>query len=144
MLRYAVIFGLLFQSLALILCAGRMPGTAAPTEVQAYAVAPSLSDSAGCCEVEPSLSPAQTRFGVATLSRHSCPCPLTVDTPRVRATPDYRPGAELTRVPVEIATAFVLQLPVRSGQSVSSASVLMHPPGFAGRLVCERFCRWTI
>lgn len=146
MVRFGVIFGLIFQSLALVWCAGRMPDARSAMVVQTCAAAPVVHDSVCCCEGDET---AATPFNdaapaIATLPARCCQCPLTLEEPRVPAVPDRRPGAELTRIPIELESMFVLTLPQRAARVCSSVPASIFPPDFAGRLACERYCRWTI
>lgn len=146
MLRFGVIFGLIFQSLALIWCAGRTPDTRIAMGVQMCVDAPAAHESVCCCEGDDESAAAESNAAPAasTLPERCCRCPLTLEQPRVPAVPERRPGAELTRVSIEFESAFVLTFPVRAVLIRSSVPASIHPPDFAGRLACERFCRWTI
>lgn len=147
MVRFAVIFGLIFQSLALVWCAGRMPEARRVMGAETCAAAPAAHDS-DCCSEGDSESAITTSNdavpAIAPLPERCCQCPLTLEEPRVPAVPERRPGVELTRIPIELESEFVLTLPPREVGLCSSVPVSIHPPDFAGRLACERFCRWTI
>jgi len=149
MVRYGVIFGLVFQSLVLMWCAGRMPGARASMDLgQTCAAAPAMHESPSCCESNEDSAvtavSAGGQPGMATLPERCCQCPLTVEEPRVPVAPDRRPAVELMRAPIAIASAIDLLLPARSTLFIASVPASIHPPDFAGRLACERFCRWTI
>lgn len=147
MVRFGIIFGLIFQSLALIWCAGRMPDARIAMGVQTCAAAPAVHDSVCCCEGEDEavgVTASDAVPAVATLPERCCQCPLTLEEPRIPAVPDRRPGAELSRIPIEPESMFVLTLPQRAARVCSSISASISPPELAGRLACERFCRWTI
>ncbi|MBL8886443.1 MAG: hypothetical protein JNK16_07270 [Phycisphaerales bacterium] len=147
MVRFGVIFGLIFQSLALVWCAGRMPDARRAMGAETCAAAPAAHDAVCCCEGDGESARTTTNVpvpAIATLPERCCQCPLTLSEPRVPAVPDRRPGAELTRIPIELESAFVLTWPPRAVRLCTSVPASIHPPDFVGRLACERFCRWTI
>lgn len=149
MARYGVIFALVFQSLLLLCCSGRL--AAAPQAIaasQICAAQPSMHEGACCCEGDEDSSSTvafgTANIGAAQFPSRCCECPLTVEAPRLPAVPDRRPVIELTRVQIAIDSAISLVLPDRSSLLSASVPASIHPPDFAGRLACERFCRWTI
>ncbi|MGH7244558.1 MAG: hypothetical protein ACREJD_14195 [Phycisphaerales bacterium] len=147
MVRYGVILGLVFQSLLLLCCAGRLPVASGAVATGGCQVATHSSESSCCCQDDGASVDEPTSIDhpvFAKIPERCCECPLTVDSPRVPAVPDRRPGIELTRLSLAVGAAFSIALPDHSFCSFASVPALSHPPEFAGRQACERFCRWTI
>ncbi len=155
MVRYGVMFAFILQSFLLLWCAGRVPAAReAMGGTQSCATESSTLEAVCCCESEDDSPPASLGAAqadgrdlhpvVANLPERCCQCPLTANAPRAPAVPDRRSGVELTQLPIVLGSATDFLLPASSKLPIASAPVSSPPPAFAGRLACERFCRWTI
>ncbi|MBX3390636.1 MAG: hypothetical protein KF691_14410 [Phycisphaeraceae bacterium] len=146
MVRVGVIFGLLFQSLLLLWCAAPASLVAA-TAGGCCEVETEFEEEATCCREPANLADeavgAEWQTVRATRER-CCECPLTVEDPRVPVRPERRPVLELFRLSGLFVLTPVLNMPERIGARIASVPAMVHPPDFAGRFACERFCRWTI
>jgi len=155
MVRYGVMLAFILQSFLLLWCAGRLPvAREAMGGTQSCSTESSTLVSVCCCEIEVDSAPvshgaARADAGhvhpvVASLPERCCQCPLTANAPQVPAVPDRRSGVELTQLPIALESTPEFLVPARSKLCFVSVPVSRPPPAFAGRLACERFCRWTI
>jgi hypothetical protein len=151
MVRYGVILAFILQSFLLLWCAGSLPtareGTGAAQSCAAQP--PALEQECCCADEEDGASASKPdarnpRPAVATLPERCCECPLTVREPQVPAVPDRRKDVEPIKVSIALGSKFDLVLPARTKLSSTAVPASTSPPTFAGRLACERFCRWTI
>lgn len=145
MVRFGVIFGLVFQSLLLMWCAAPVSRATTPA-MECCVPEPEAVEESCCCEEsgDSDRAPGIEWQSLRSTHERCCQCPLTVEDPRIPVYPARRPAMELSRVSGAVLAPAALSTPERIGFRIASVPALLHPPDFAGRLACERFCRWTI
>ncbi|MBL8877167.1 MAG: hypothetical protein JNM86_15345 [Phycisphaerae bacterium] len=145
MVRCSIILALVFQSLLLLCCAGQSSvGRSLLGQNDGCSAQPGLHESECCCEDQAEPTQPATDLAAARTPERCCRCPLTVDAPRIPTLPERRPGIELSRTPVSKPEPLCVAPLASTSFSRFSVPLSSGPPDCAGRLACERFCRWTI
>lgn len=145
MVRYGIILALVFESLLLLCCAGQSNvGRASLGSTESCVSQPSTHESECCCEDQAEQIEPATDLAAVPASERCCRCPLTVQSPQIPTLPQRRSGIELSRAPVLKPVPLEVVPPAHTSLSSNIVPASNDPPDIAGRLACERFCRWTI